>query len=85
MAEVTLVPVLSGKEEKIRDYQFAELYNRRINYQMVCDGRFKFINNTFEKNEMYDRENDSGELHNIIDKYPEIQRKLQYVLKEMNL
>ncbi len=80
----SLVPVLSGKEEKIRDYQFVELYSGNINYQMVCNERFKLINNTFETNELYDRENDPEELDNIIDKYPKIQAKLENVLREMN-
>ena len=51
---------------------------------MVCNERFKLINNTFETNELYDRENDPEELDNIIDKYPKIQAKLENVLREMN-
>lgn len=80
----SLVPILSGKEEKIRDFQFVELYSSGINYQMVCDGRFKLIVNTFENNEMYDKKNDPYELHNIIDKYPKTQSKLQTALRKMN-
>jgi len=81
----SLVPILSGKEEKMREYQFVELYDRQKNYQLVCDGRFKFIKNTFEINEMYDRENDPEECHNIIDKYPQIQKKFEGILREMSI
>lgn len=79
----SLMSILSGKKEKVRDYQFSEIYTGSINYQMVCDGRYKLVSNTFDIDEMYDRENDPGELNNIIDKYPDIQRKLQNALREM--
>ena len=81
----SLVPILSGKKEKVHNFQFIELYDRSTNYQMICDGRFKVIINTFDKNEMYDRENDPEELNNIIDKYPKIQAKLYKALREMNI
>ena len=81
----SLMPILSGKKRKIRDYQFHELYYEDYNYQMVCDKRYKYVNNNYDINELYDREEDVHELNNLIDKYPDLRNRLSSALTEMSM
>ncbi|MFV0353278.1 MAG: sulfatase [Oscillospiraceae bacterium] len=48
-----------------------------LNCQMVYDGRYKWIRNWNDIDELYDLEQDPHELHNIIEQHPEIITRLQ--------
>lgn len=64
----SLLPILEGKETKLRDAQISELRNT----MMVFDGRYKWIRNWNDLDELYDLEADPDELYNIADGHPEI-------------
>ena len=57
-----------------------ELFNN-IYYTIDTDEMYEM----YEIYEIYDRANDPDELNNIIDKYPDTQRKLQGALCEMGM
>jgi choline-sulfatase len=58
----SLLPVIKNGEKVKRDFQFSELANTR----MIFDGRYKFIENHNDINELYDLQTDPGELNNIL-------------------
>lgn len=64
----SLLPVLEGRDEPLRDAQISELRNT----MMVCDGRYKWIRNWNDLDELYDLDSDPNELHNIIADHPEM-------------
>ncbi len=68
MDAVSLLPLLTQKECTLRNIQYSELYNTL----MLCDGRYKWIRNYNDCDELYDLQNDPDELNNIIDSCPEI-------------
>lgn len=68
----SLIPILYGKEEALRPVQISEL----INCQMVYDGKYKWIRNWNDLDELYDLENDQSELHNLIFEREDIAKEL---------
>lgn len=73
MDAVSLVPVLKGEGRGLKPFQHSEL----INTQMLFDGRYKWIRNFNDRDELYDLEQDPKELHNIIDRQPEVMKRLR--------
>lgn len=69
----TLLPLLQGRKEPLRSCQMSELRNM----MMLYDGRYKWIRNFNDSDELYDLEMDPDELHNIIRNHPEIIKRLQ--------
>ena len=70
----SLMPILRGETQKSEHLvQISEL----INCQMISDGKYKWIRNWNDKDELYDLDNDRAEIHNIIDELPEVIEKLQ--------
>lgn len=66
----SLMPVLTGKSAKHRDYVRSEFYYpvQKKAMRMHFDGRFKFIDNDDEAPpELYDQKNDPREITNIAD------------------
>lgn len=57
----SLLPRLNGGDAPLRDVQISEL----INTQMVSDGRYKWIRNWNDTDELYDLREDPQELHNL--------------------
>ena len=68
----SLVPLLKGEAVTLRDAQISELRNM----MMVFDGRYKWIRNWNDYDELYDLEADPDEMHNIIKDHPNIIKKL---------
>ncbi|MCR8632160.1 sulfatase [Paenibacillus radicis (ex Xue et al. 2023)] len=68
----SLVPQIKFETEHHKEYQFSELNNVR----MIFDGRYKFIENHNDLNELYDLQNDPHELVNIIQDCPELAKRL---------
>lgn len=68
----SLIPILNGEETGHKKYQVSELNNTR----MIFDGKYKFIENWNDLNELYDLENDPQELNNLIEEQPDIGREL---------
>ena len=68
----SLLPILKGGDIELRSAQISEL----INCQMVYDGRYKWIRNWNDIDELYDLKEDPKELYNLIEQKPEIQKRL---------
>ncbi|WP_248926063.1 sulfatase [Paenibacillus hamazuiensis] len=68
----SLVPQLKRGTEPHKAFQFSELNNTR----MIFDGRYKFIENHNDINELYDLQEDSHELVNIIEEHPGLAQRL---------
>lgn len=73
MDAVSLLPVLQGNNKPLRPVQQSEL----INTMMLYDGRYKWIRNYNDTDELYDLQNDPDELHNIMDQSPDIIRSFR--------
>ncbi len=78
MDAISLVPALEaiahGEEPKpVRVYQEAELLPTR----MMCDGRYKWIRNMNDADELYDLTEDPDELHNVIDQNPQVMARFR--------
>lgn len=92
----SLIPLIKGEKEKIRDYAFAETgvslleQNRRWHFKgiegkwkMVTDGKYKLILIPHPENdiyELYNLEDDPNETRNIIDEEKEIAQSLKQKL-----
>ncbi len=74
----SLLPLLQGEhgpDAQPHQVQISEL----LNSLMIFDGRYKWIRNWNDRDELYDLETDPQELHNVIEEHPEIiQRLKQY-------
>lgn len=68
MDAVSLVPLLQGSTEPLRAVQRSELHN----CCMLFDGRYKWVRNYNDTDELYDLQIDPKELHNVIEEHPEI-------------
>ncbi len=68
----SLVPLLKGEDDPLRVAQISELRNM----MMVSDGRYKWIRNWNDSDELYDLEEDPDEMHNIIGEHPDIIKRL---------
>ena len=73
MEAVSLVPLLKGKVKEVKPFQLSEL----INCQMIFDGRYKWIRNWNDQDELYDLIGNPCELHNLIHQQPEVIKRLQ--------
>lgn len=73
MDAVSLVPVLEGHSDTVRVVQQSEL----LHTNMLFDGRYKWIRNVNDSNELYDLQEDPNELTNIIKEHPEVIQRLQ--------
>ena len=62
-----------GEEAQPHQVQISEL----LNSLMVYDGRYKWIRNWNDTDELYDLRSDPQELHNIFDERPEIIQRLR--------
>lgn len=72
----SLLPLLrgeNGKEAQPHEVQISEL----LNSLMIYDGRYKWIRNWNDTDELYDLRSDPQELHNIFDERPEIIQRLR--------
>ncbi|MDD3429672.1 MAG: sulfatase-like hydrolase/transferase [Oscillospiraceae bacterium] len=78
----SLLALLQGDTSKAaqpHEVQISEL----LNSQMIFDGRYKWIRNWNDTDELYDLENDPCELTNIIAQHPEIPKALlQYTFRQ---
>lgn len=72
MDACSLVPLLKGEDVSLRVAQISELRNM----MMVFDGRYKWIRNWNDSDELYDLEQDPDEMHNIIKDHPDIIKRL---------
>lgn len=72
----SLLPLLQGEtgpDAQPHQVQISEL----LNTLMVCDGRYKWIRNWNDTDELYDLEADPCELHNLFDERPEVIQRLK--------
>lgn len=69
----SLLPLLSGETGEHKAMQYSEL----INCQMLYDGRYKWIRNWNDTDELYDLQTDPQELHNLIGQLPDVLARLQ--------
>lgn len=72
----SLLPLLrgeNGEEAQPHKVQISEL----LNSLMIYDGRYKWIRNWNDTDELYDLRSDPQELHNIFDERPEIIQRLR--------
>ena len=72
----SLLPLLrgeNGEEAQPHEVQISEL----LNSLMIYDGRYKWIRNWNDTDELYDLRSDPQELHNIFDERPEIIQRLR--------
>ena len=76
---VNLLDFLSGEKEDPHEYLFwRTLYNKAVR-----KGQFKLIINELDSSRLlYDTTADPEELHNVVEKYPEIVRELSAALAE---
>lgn len=72
MDACSLAPLLKGEDVSLRVAQISELRNM----MMVFDGRYKWIRNWNDSDELYDLEQDPDEMHNIIKDHPDIIKRL---------
>lgn len=69
----SLLPLLRGEEAPLRQVQLSEL----VNTHMLFDGRYKWIRNFNDADELYDLQQDPHELCNCIAQNPEVVKRLQ--------
>lgn len=69
----SLLPVLAGEHVPLREVQHSELFHSH----MVFDGRYKWIRNFNDLDELYDLENDPHEFQNLIHQLPEVLARLK--------
>jgi len=72
----SLLPLLrgeTGQENQPHEVQISEL----LNSLMVYDGRYKWIRNWNDTDELYDLLNDPKELHNVFAEYPKVIQRLR--------
>ncbi|MCL2833281.1 MAG: sulfatase-like hydrolase/transferase [Treponema sp.] len=75
----SLLPVVKENKKIDRELQFSELANTR----MIFDGKYKFIENYNDLNELYDLENDPGEQENLLPQNPFIGKTLLRKMREI--
>lgn len=68
----SLLPILQGESDTLRPAQISELRN----CMMIFDGRYKWIRNWNDSDELYDLQEDPQEMHNIIADHPDIVKSL---------
>lgn len=73
MDGVSLLPHLLGRQDVLKPFQLSELSN----CQMLFDGRYKWIRNWNDRDELYDLLEDPDELDNRIDRLPEVVGRMQ--------
>jgi arylsulfatase A-like enzyme len=69
MDACSLMPILNATDDRIRDdIAYLEFYGHQVpvTQKVVRGSRFKYIFNSFDKDEYYDLENDPDELVNLI-------------------
>lgn len=73
---VSMLPMLTNPNASVRNEVFIEWGRYEVDHdgfggfqpiRCVCDGRYKLAVNLMVTDELYDLENDPGELHNLID------------------
>ena len=62
MDGVSILPLIRGEKKEIKKFQKSELHNT----MMLFDGRYKWIRNYNDEDELYDLTKDSQERHNCI-------------------
>jgi arylsulfatase A-like enzyme len=75
----SLIPILTDGEKKHKLFQVAQIVHSR----MIYDGRYKFIHNINDSNELYDLQNDPMELNNIIKENPKLVHSLKWSLNKV--
>jgi len=75
----SFVSLLSGEKRMHKRYQVSQLHNTH----MIFDGRYKFIENKNDRNELYDLKEDKIEKNNLIDSHASIARELFQKLKDI--
>jgi len=73
----SLLPLLQGEEMEPRAAQISELRDSR----MIFDGRYKFVENDGDRDELYDLQQDPKELENLADKEPGRREKMRSRLR----
>ena len=76
MDACSLLPLMrgeTGEEAQPHKVQISEL----LNSLMIYDGRYKWIRNWNDADELYDLHSDPQELHNIFDGHPEVIQRLR--------
>jgi arylsulfatase A-like enzyme len=63
----TLVPLLRDQNADWEDEAFAEMHGQRLSYtqRVLWRGRFKYVFNGFDEDELYDLREDPEELRNL--------------------
>jgi len=63
----SLMPLLRGEESAWTDEAFAEMHGQRFFYtqRVLWRGRYKYVFNGFDEDELYDLEEDPHEMHNL--------------------
>ncbi len=84
---ISLVPTLTGKgKQKKHDYLYWE-FDHQGGKQAVRMDKWKGIRKNVKNNpeasiELYNLEKDTGEQHNVADKYPQITTKIKQIMSE---
>ncbi|MFC1716000.1 sulfatase [Candidatus Poribacteria bacterium] len=74
MDGVSLVPLLNGEKEAVREYVYNGAFGLRAS---IVNDEWKFIDNRGEKaNELFDRTNDPLERENLVEQHPDLAEKL---------
>jgi len=82
----SLLPLISGKEEKLRDYAYIGFYRRcwcikNHKWSYMFWFKSKLYSDIWPP-ELYNLKNDPGERKNVIEDYPEIAEKLELELRK---
>lgn len=60
------MPLLSYERDEHRQYQISEL----LDWRMICDGRYKYIQRPGDLQQLYDLQEDPDELNNLANDAP---------------
>jgi choline-sulfatase len=79
MESSSLVPLLRGEPPDFRDHQISELHNSR----MLFDGRYKFIENDGDLDELYGLREDPKEVANLAPDSPKKTEEMRERLRDL--
>ncbi|MFP3902818.1 MAG: sulfatase [Armatimonadota bacterium] len=69
----SLMPILSDERDEHRQYQISEL----LDWRMICDGRYKYIQRPGDMEQLYDLQEDPDELNNLVNDAPDRVRAMR--------